>query len=273
LGKYNRTLTQFTDPTHVAMNAFGMGYRFQPFPDPQCYLLAAGYSWTRQPGQRKFDSKYVSAYLFDPQEQMVGRHDKIELMPGGEYVPGQTWFPALANLGDEDDPEAVLLSRGTEAKPIGAVNESSIAVMLCCEDMFPSLARDMTNRGADILVCLANGMCFNSEVVLQQHFNISRFRAIENNRYFLRCGSFGVSCLVSPTGKVLQSLPVFEEADLKVAVPVEDRPLTLFNRLGDTLTWGSYLLLLGFVFNSLLRRKVPKSAKAPIRQAAESELN
>lgn len=264
LGKYNRTLTEFTDQGHVAMNAFGMGYRFQPFPDPQCYLLAAGYSWTRKTGQRKFDTKFVSAYLLDPQEQVVGRYDKIELMPGGEYIPGQDWIPALANLGDEDDPEAVALSRGTDATPIGTVNQSSIAVLLCCEDMFPSLARDMTNRGADMLVCLANGMCFNSEIVLQQHFNISRFRAIENNRYFLRCGSFGVSCLVSPTGQVMQSLPVFEEADLKVSIPVEDRPLTLFNRFGDTLTWGSYFLIIGFVFYSLLRRSLPNPTQEPV---------
>ena len=177
------------------MNAFGMGYRFQPFPDPQCYLLAAGYSWTRQPGQRKFDSKYVSAYLFDPQEQMVGRHDKIELMPGGEYVPGRnlvswlspTWATKMIRKRSPCPGER----KQNRSAPLMNL---PLRVMLCCEDMFPSIARDMTNRGADILVCLANGMCFNSEVVLQQHFAISRFRAIENNRYFLRCGSFGVSC-------------------------------------------------------------------------------
>ncbi len=273
LGKYNRDLTEFADATKVAMNAFGMGYRFQPLPDPHCYLLAAGYSWTRQPGQRKFNSKYVSAYLLDPQEEMIGRHDKIELMPGGEYVPGEKWFPWLANLGEEDDPEAVPLSRGTEAKPIGSVNQSSIGVMLCCEDMYPSISRDMTNRGADVLVCLANGMCFDSEIVLRQHFAISRFRAIENNRYFLRCGSFGVSAMVAPTGKVVESLPCFAESDLKVAIPVEDRPLTLFNRYGDTLTWGSYLLLIGFTFNSLFRRSSNQASQKPVQPSSDAELN
>ena len=202
------------------------------------------------------ESKFVSAFLVDPDEKVIGLHDKVELMAGGEYIPGDYFFPSLSNLlVDDEELDGIALSRGAVAKPIGEVGKTSIGVMLCCEDMYPQLSRDMTNRGADLLVCLANGMCFDSEIALRQHFAIARFRVIENNRYFIRCGSHGVSGLITPTGRLLNSASCFEQADLQVAVPVEDRPLTVFTRFGDTLTMASYVLLIGFVATALVRRR------------------
>src|SRR5690606_38878770 len=98
LGHYRRDLTDFSDEIQVAVKSFGIGYQFRPMPDPHCYLLGGGYSWTQCPNtdERKKASKYVSAYLIDPQEKMVGRRDKIELMVGGECVPGDRYFPGLS---------------------------------------------------------------------------------------------------------------------------------------------------------------------------------
>lgn len=264
LGHYRRDLTDFSDEGQVALKSIGIGYQFQPMPDPHCYLLGGGYSWTQstKTDERKKGSNYVSAYLIDPQQEMVGRHDKIELMVGGECLPGDQYFPELAKWLYTGEPavdesqgnnagEAVSLSRGTTAQPVGEVHGMSVAAMLCCEDMYPWLSREMVNQGADLLVCLANGMSFNTEVALWQHFEIARFRAIENNRYFLRCGSYGVSGLVSPTGKLLYTAPCFEEADLKVAVPIEHREVSIFTRFGDSLTWASYALVVGFTVVTL----------------------
>ncbi len=272
LGRYNRKLTDFSNQMLVTRYSYGIGYQFQPFPDPNCHLLAAGYSWTPKPGISDYDKleleeKYVSAYLFDLDEQMAGRHDKVKLMAGGEYVPYEEQIPALgAWLRDVDDLSTMKLSKGPEPKPIGEVKDIAIGVMLCCEDMYAEVGRDLTRNGSDLLVCLANGMTFNSEIVLQQHFNISRFRAIENNRYFARCGSYGVSCLIAPSGEILQSEPCFEEVDLRLKIPIEERSSTWFTKMGDTLTAGSYVCVLAFILFSCVSWLLPKSTQQPIEK-------
>lgn len=239
LGHYERAFTDFSDDNEVILHSADCGPVIRPWPEPQCKLLAAGYSWTRHPDKEKLETKFVSAYLIDEQESTIGRHDKIELMAGGEYTPGANLFPALAQwlapLPDEDDIDPPSMSRGSQLKPIGSINGLSLAVLLCCEDMYPWLSRAMTNAGADVLIELGNGMSFNSEIPLRQHFNIARFRAIENNRYFIRCGSFGVSGLISPSGTILKTVPCFAELDLLVTVPIEHRPRTAYSYCGPTL--------------------------------------
>ena len=280
VGKYSQSLTDFSDGKNVANLSVGRGFKFQPFPNPQCYLLAAGYSWTPQ-GPRgepvanefgfkkrppwKLAEKFVSAFLISPEEKLVGRHDKQALMPGGEYTPGEKWCPPLARWlasltesSDPDDsaPDDIQLSRGRSSAPIGEVNGVSIGVLLCCEDMAPEISRQLVRQGADVLVTLANGMSFNSEVALKQHLAISQFRAVENNRYFIRCSSNGVSCMVSPTGKILDALPCFSDCELSVDVPTAHRSASWYSVLGNSLNIVSFLVLAVAVGYSAVRRKI-----------------
>jgi apolipoprotein N-acyltransferase len=246
VGKYNQQLTDFTSEQNVYENATQMGYRFRPLPDPPCSLLAGGYSWQKLPGQQQIQSMCVSAFLFDVKEQLLGRHDKIELMAGGEYRPIESFSPELANMifGAVDDLEKPKLRPGTKASPVGSVNQVPIGAMLCCEDMYSDISRELVRNGAQVLICMANGMAFDQEAPLRQHFNIARFRAIENNRYFVRCGSHGVTCLVSPTGQVIGEAPCFETAIANLSIPVaQPRSMTFFSRYGDWLTTTCWVVL------------------------------
>ena len=269
IGHFDKSLTSFSDPENIANLSYGYGYdSVRPLSDPGCYLLAGGYSSTRlgnesparETKQSEFDdededvyqleSKFVSAFLVDPEETIVGRHDKIKLMAGGEYTPAKWlvskldgWLSTfkseaedLSEEADEDfeeDRPKHPLSSGTIALPIGKVAGVSVGSLLCCEDMYSSISRDLTTNGADVLICMANGTCFNEQAALYQHFLISRFRAIENNRYFLRCGSLGVSALISPIGEVVNRIPCFENHHMRVEIPIENRQVSVFTRYGS----------------------------------------
>ena len=276
LGKYQTDLVDFSNSRLVTKKSIGIGFQFRPLPDPDCYLLGGGYSWTPKaippeeaatakkygfPVRPKMKEKYVSAFLLDPQEQLLGRHDKIELMAGGEYVPFADMFPWLNDWLLDGADDGLLLSRGLEASPVGEVEGVSVGALLCCEDMYPRLSRKMTQQGADLIVCLTNGMSFNSDIALRQHFNIGRFRAIENNRYFARCGSHGVSGLITPDGTVQQRLPCFEEQNATLKVPKQKRATSWFSYFGDTLTPASYLILLILVVVSGFKAGTPHASK------------
>ena len=267
IGHFDRKLTSFSEFKKLSKLCYGYGYdTVRPLPNPNCHLLAGGYSSTRindasmQAKETSLDdqdveltepileSKFVTAFLINPEEEIVGKHDKIKLMAGGEYTPAKDLLAKLSQLlvflgviseenteagESEFEPSNHPLSPGAVAEPIGVVDQVAIGTMLCCEDMYSSISRELTVNGADILVCLANGASFNKKEALYQHFLISRFRAIENNRYLLRCGSVGVSALISPTGRVIKRTPCFENHQMKVEIPIKNRKLSLFALFGS----------------------------------------
>ena len=257
LGKYQRDLVDFSDDTLVAQKSLGYVFRCPPLSEPDCHLLGGGYSWGDKDEQGKLTSRYVSALLIDTEEQLVGRHDKIELMAGGEYLPFESIVPQIRDwLGktvDPDDPEGVLLSRGDAVAPLGTVKGVSIGTILCCEDMYPEISRQLVDQGADLIVCLSNGMAFDSQVALRQHFNLGRFRVVENNRYAVRCGSKGISGLMRPDGSLSQTLPTFSDQDAQLKVPVEHRTRSLYTQFGDLLTPSCYLMMVGLIGFSIFR--------------------
>ncbi len=151
---------------------------------------------------------FNSAYLLDPRGQNRGRHDKVHLVPFGEYIPLLKWFPFLQKLV----PFTVWLTPG-EAAPVfpipSRVSGSEpvrLGVLICYEDMFAGLARDLRLRGANILVNISNDAWFETSGELDQHFSVARFRAIENRVGLIRLGNNGISGLIDPLGRVSQYL-------------------------------------------------------------------
>ena len=149
---------------------------------------------------------FNSAYLIDPLGQNRGRHDKVHLVPFGEYIPLLEWFPFLQKLV----PFTVWLTPGQEAPVLPVPSRVSggepvgLGVLICYEDMFADLARDLRLRGADLLVNISNDAWFETSGELDQHFSVARFRAIENRVGLIRLGNNGISGLIDPLGRVSQ---------------------------------------------------------------------
>jgi apolipoprotein N-acyltransferase len=245
LGDYCRELTDFNDPELVSRLSVGEDTRFVPFPEPHCPLLAGADTWDDEEADGTPDRHFVSALLIDRLENLIGSREKVRLMPYGEYIPGESLLPFLrAWWGSKR-----VVSAGAEPKPIGRIGELQLGVLLCCEDMHPGLVRELVSRGANFLVTLGNGMAFDSEIALRQHFRIAQLRAIEHRLYFLRCTSSGVSGLIAPSGRVLHELPTMRDAAAVISIPQRPTSLgaTLFTRAGSllplslgliaTLTW------------------------------------
>ncbi|MCS7303894.1 MAG: hypothetical protein NZ602_02135, partial [Thermoguttaceae bacterium] len=95
----------------------------------------------------------------------------------------------------------------------------------------PQYARDSVAAGADVLVSLINGSAFENPLALEQHFQLSLLRAVENRRSFIRCAGTGVSAIVDPTGHIRDRLPTQTEGVLVGEVPlVEGR--TIYSKIG-----------------------------------------
>ncbi len=199
-------------------------------------------------GDKKY-RYYNSAFLLSPQGEMLGRSDKIHLVPFGEYVPlsGILTFikKLVVGLGD--------FSPG-EVSPL-PINGHNLGVLICYEAIFPELARDYVRQGSSLLVNITNDAWFGNSSAPYQHLAMTRFRAIENRVWIARAANTGISALISPSGRVVVAGPLFERAQFGGSVGLGAEP-TFYTRYGDLLPFFCLAisgLLLGLV--EIRRRK------------------
>jgi len=167
-----------------------------------------------------------SAFLLSKQGKVLGRSDKVHLVPFGEYVPLATFLPFIdklvAGIGD--------FSPGVVA-PLPA-NGARLGVLVCFEGIFPELARSFVREGSDVLINITNDAWFGRSSAPYQHLAMTCFRAVENRVWVARAANTGISAFIAPTGEVKAATAIFEERFLRGQIGVGAVP-TLYTRFGD----------------------------------------
>ncbi|MBM4044759.1 MAG: apolipoprotein N-acyltransferase, partial [Planctomycetes bacterium] len=148
---------------------------------------------TNRLDQRNFNS----AYFYSPSGELLGRYDKLHLVPFGEYTPLKRYFPFLSKLV----PYEVGLSAGTDWT-LFRLDSWQFGVLICYEDTVAPLAREFRRRGASFMVNVTNDGWFRDSAELEQHLAISAFRCIENRIGLVRAANTGISSFLSPTGQI-----------------------------------------------------------------------
>ncbi|WP_305045315.1 apolipoprotein N-acyltransferase [Geoalkalibacter sp.] len=168
-----------------------------------------------------------SAFLLGPDGEILGRSDKVHLVPFGEYVPLKPFLPfvdkLVVGIGD--------FSPGT-ISPL-PMNGARLGVLVCYEAIFPELARDYVRQGSELLINITNDAWFGRSSAPYQHLAMSRFRAVENRIWLARAANTGISAFVTPSGRVLEATPIFEQAVVRAQVGLGAGE-SLYRRIGDT---------------------------------------
>jgi apolipoprotein N-acyltransferase len=171
---------------------------------------------------------YNRAYLLETQQTSLQYYDKIHLVPFGEYVP----FKEILSFVNRLVPAAGDFAAGNRFSPL-RLESLLVGVTICFEAIFPELSRIQTRQGAQILVNLTNDAWFGMSSAPHQHLSMAVFRSVENNRSLIRAANTGISALVNPYGKIVDSSPLFEVAVLEGRVPVSEAPPTFYTNYGD----------------------------------------
>ena len=133
------------------------------------------------------------------------RYDKHHLVPFGEFIPPLfKWFTRMMNipLGD--------FNRGAVGQTSFEWQGQRLAPNVCYEDLF---GEELGARFLDpakaptIFVNLSNIGWFGNTVAIDQHLNISRMRALEFERPFIRATNTGDTVIIDHTGRVTHALP------------------------------------------------------------------
>ena len=143
---------------------------------------------------------YNSAAFIDPEGTMVGRYDKIHLVPFGEYVPYRNLFFFAKKLTHQ----LVDLQRGHERRVFESGGHR-FGVFICYESVFADEVRLFAKNGAQVLVNLSDDGWYGDTSAPWQHLNMARMRAIENDRWLLRDTNSGVTTVIDPYGRAYVS--------------------------------------------------------------------
>jgi len=171
---------------------------------------------TGSPGYEKIggvERNLNSAFLISPTGALLGRSDKMHLVPFGEYVPLAALFPfvnkLVAGIGD--------FSPGRSAVPLETTG-GKIGVLICFEGIFPEIARSYVQAGAGILVNITNDAWFGRSSAPYQHLSMTVFRAVENRVPLVRAANTGISSVIDSKGHIRGMTQLFEEATLGTQV-------------------------------------------------------
>src|SRR5450830_1323501 len=172
---------------------------------------------------------YNSVYVIDPDGSIRGIYDKVHLVPFGEYLPLQR---LLERLGLKQLTKMVGgFQSGDRRRAMDVPGAPKMLPLICYEAIFPGTAVPRGERPG-WLVNVTNDGWFGISSGSYQHFQQARVLAIAEGLPLVRAANTGISAVVDPVGRIVNSLPLGAEGVLDSRLPSALEP-TAYVRFGD----------------------------------------
>ncbi|MEM9946062.1 MAG: apolipoprotein N-acyltransferase [Cyanobacteria bacterium P01_D01_bin.36] len=197
-----------------------------------------------------------SLLTLSPEEKVVGRYNKIKLVPLGEYIPFEKVVRAVlgpllpwASLAPGDFSQQL-------NTPFGPV-----AAGICYESAFTTIFRQQVNRGGQLIFTASNNDPYPPRQMMQHHAQ-DVMRAIENDRWEVRVTNTGISGVVDPKGR---SHWISEPGERIIHQHTVYRrnSQTLYVRMGD---WLTPLLLISACYFAVANRSIATGGNTSANQ-------
>lgn len=233
--------------------------------------------------------RYNSAILVTPDEGIVGRYDKLHLVPFGEYLPLAESMPWLLKFTPFE--RVYGLDVGDEPSQF-ALGQWRFSAVICFEDTVPHLVRRFVNEGRpaksvghdaptntasstaagsdaatgalrppDFFVNLTNDGWFKGSSELDQHLITAAFRSVECRTPMVRAVNTGISAIIDGDGRIVQRARDPETGRSKQVedvvvghVPLDDRT-SLYVLWGDWFAGACLLACVGLAVVAVIPRR------------------
>ena len=193
---------------------------------------------------------YNSAFLISPSKKLIGKYDKIHLVPFGEYIPlRKLLFFIESSIG-----EGIGNFKPGKESFNFSLPQGKFGVLICFEIIFPDLCRRFVKDGADFLVTITNDAWFGRTSAPYQHLSMATFRAIENRVFIARAANTGISAFIDPKGKIVDQGGIFAEEAMNGTIHLS-RNKTFYTLYGDVFAWSCSGFSIFFLLHALIRRQ------------------
>lgn len=214
-------------------------------------LMTGGYG--TEPRTNLMTNSFYS--IDENAEWMNPPYSKTILLAFGEYFPFADWFPKLR----EWFPEVGQFVRG-HGPSIHNVKGIKVGPQICYEGLFDWFSRDLSLKGAEVLVNVSNDSWYGTWQQPFQHMLMTLSRGIETRRPLIRATNTGISTVVTAKGEILDQSPMEKEWFGFYLVPYEKNPeQTFFVRIGYWLFPCLLLAILTFLVVQASYERKPKN--------------
>ncbi|CAN5856004.1 apolipoprotein N-acyltransferase [soil metagenome] len=185
------------------------------------------------------DDRFINEVIaYGPDGTVVDRHQKVQRVPFGEWVPFRSLLEPIA--GDSLPPRDAIA--GDEPAVIDTP-AGHFGVVISWEVFFGHRARDAIGNGGEVLLNPTNVASFSCTLVQTQQVASSQLRAVETGRWVLQAAPTGLSAIVTPEGHVVTRTDVSEQRVIQGTVAARTGR-TIATRVGD---WPALALALAAV--------------------------
>lgn len=212
-----------------------------------------------------------AALLFDKNGKYAGAYSKLHLVPFAEAIPFVDYEPVRKFIkkiagfsygwtaGSKNTVFELPLSTpqnntsGSEiislVKNKNSQNQTTalVAFPICFDDAFGHVFRGLSKAGAELFINITNDSWSKTKSAEYQHYAVAAYRAIEFRTTLARCTNSGYTVVLDPTGKITAELPLFEQGQLSLSIPIFERTVTVAQRFADWLSYSSMIFILLFI--------------------------
>lgn len=203
-------------------------------------LVGSGGFDKLNPEQRNSRRIANSAFLFSPDGEIIGRYDKVWLLPFDEYLPlrGIMRWPSWIV-----DPGMMDSYPGRELT-VFTMRRLKFGVQICWENLFPDQFRKVAQQGVDFMIGMTNEAFTGAPTAHYNMLAMYVFRAIENNVPLVRVSTTGISGIIDSSGRIISRIGnenfggAASEGYIVGNIPIKTER-TFYTRFGD---WFVYVL-------------------------------
>ncbi|EGK90099.1 Apolipoprotein N-acyltransferase [Microcoleus vaginatus FGP-2] len=201
----------------------------------QAILERGVLAWVGGFGQQ--DNSITNSLLaIDRTGEIIGRYDKLKLVPLGEYIP---FYEILGGIINRLSPLDAHLVPGNSQQLFDTPFGRAI-VGICYDSAFAEIFRYQAANGGEFMLTASNNAHYKPPM-LAQHHALDVMRAIETDRWAVIATNTGYSAFVNPRGETVwkSGINTYEVRDATI---YRRQTRTLYVRWGD---WLTPLLLVG----------------------------
>ena len=187
---------------------------------------------------------FNSFYLIKKNEKEISYHDKLKLVPFGEFVP-LSKFINLDKLtsGNRD------FTKGEKPKILKLSSEINILPLICYEVIFPELTKVLKSN-YNLIVNITNDAWYKSSSGPYQHFAHAKIRAVMEGVTLIRSANTGISAIISPKGNILKILDLENTGiiDYRLDIRTIDTAYSIYREKVFYLIMLTLFLIIGIQF-------------------------
>lgn len=219
--------------------------------DSSAILLVGAHDRTGEGEDKKY---YNGVFAIDNQGIIGNPYYKRQLVPFGEYIPFRDTLIKIAPFIEEINMLGNDLTPGNDSK-IMETKLGKIGALICFDSIFPQLARNSVQDGAQLIVLSTNDSWFLDSTGTTKHLASSVFRAIENNRYLVRAGNTGISAIINPNGQIIEELGALEEGYISGDVEFISKN-NIYTKIGDIVVYIALVFVAGYYIYQRKNNKI-----------------